>query len=177
MCDLSIAHDFGILFRFFRQPGVKRGSSIIGELKQEHCALITEDDLLRIYDGQPTGNPKDREGAKKPPLHLIPSAAEITEAVVMGLGAEKYGPFNWRSEKVRASIYIAAARRHLAQWFDGQDHDLESGVSHLAHARASLGILIDAIATDNVIDDRPPAGIAAKLIGSLTRVADEPTRH
>jgi hypothetical protein len=140
--------------------------------------VMTDSKSSQVSSPEDAGNnPKDRIGARKPPLHLIPSAAEITEAVVMGLGAEKYGPFNWRSEKVRASIYIAAARRHLAQWFDGEDEDPESRVSHLAHARASLGILLDAIATGNIIDDRPPAGVAAELIGSLTRVADEPTRH
>ncbi|MFQ5734762.1 MAG: dATP/dGTP diphosphohydrolase domain-containing protein [Planctomycetaceae bacterium] len=129
--------------------------------------------MLRLFEGNASvGNPKDREGAKKPPLHLIPPAAEIAEAVVMGLGAEKYGPFNWRSEKVRATVYIAAARRHLAQWLDGQDDDGESRVSHLAHARASLGILIDAIATGNVIDDRPPAGRAAELIARFTSKED-----
>lgn len=129
--------------------------------------------MLRLFEGNASvGNPKDREGAKKPPLHLIPPAAEIAEAVVMGLGAEKYGPFNWRSEKVRATVYIAAARRHLAQWLDGQDDDGESRVSHLAHARASLGILIDAIATGNVIDDRPPPGRAVELIARFTSKED-----
>lgn len=130
---------------------------------------MTEIDALRVFSLDDDGeNPKDRIGSRKPPLHLIPPAAEIVEAVVMGLGAAKYGAFNWRSEKVRASIYIAAARRHLAQWFDGEDDDPESGVSHLAHARATLGILLDAIATGNVIDDRPPPGAAAELIQRFT---------
>ena len=113
-------------------------------------------------------NPKDRVGERKPPLHLIPPAAEILESVVMGLGARKYGPCNWRHTNVRASVYIAAARRHLAQWFDGQDDDPESGVSHLAHARACLGVLLDAIATGHAVDDRPPAGAASALIERLT---------
>jgi hypothetical protein len=117
-------------------------------------------------------NPKDRIGVHKPPLHLIPPAAEILESVVLGLGAKKYGAFNWRTSDIRASIYIAAARRHLLQWFDGQDGDPESGVSHLAHARACLGILLDAIATGHVVDDRPPAGAGAKLIVTHSK---EPT--
>lgn len=113
-------------------------------------------------------NPKDRIGVRKPPLHLIPPAAEILEAVVMGLGARKYGAFNWRTADVKASIYIAAARRHLAQWFDGQDDDPESGVSHLAHARACLGILLDALSTGHLVDDRPSPGASAELIEQLT---------
>ena len=129
---------------------------------------MTENDVLRVFPADAGENPKDRIGTRKPPLHLIPPAAEIAESVVMALGAEKYGAANWRSTKVKASVYIAAARRHLLQWFDGEDDDPESGVSHLAHARASLGILLDAIATENVIDDRPPAGAAAELIKKFT---------
>lgn len=113
-------------------------------------------------------NPKDRIGARKPPLHLIPPAAEVLESVVMALGAKKYGEFNWRAAHVKASVYVAAARRHLLQWFDGQDDDAESGVSHLAHARACLGILLDARATGNLVDDRPSPGASARLIEQLT---------
>lgn len=115
-----------------------------------------------------TENPKDLVGARKPPLHLIPPAAEIAEAVVMGLGARKYGPYNWRSANVKALVYVAAARRHLAQWLDGENDDPESGVSHLAHARACLGILLDALATGHLVDDRPPAGAASELIRRYT---------
>lgn len=137
--------------------------------------MTTDADVLRIFprDDEVEENPKDRVGAHKPPLHLIPPAAEILESVVMGLGARKYGAFNWRSQKVRASIYVAAARRHLAQWFDGQDLDPESGVSHLAHARACLGILLDASATGHLIDDRPPAGAASALIEQLTALSGQ----
>ena len=120
-------------------------------------------------------NPKDRIGAHKPPLDLIPPAAEILESVVMGLGARKYGPYNWRSASVKATIYVAAARRHLAQWLDGQDEDPESGVSHLAHARACLGILLDAIATKHWIDDRPPPGVAAELMAQFTESPSRPS--
>ena len=135
--------------------------------------MITEhDDVLISAESESTGNPKDRVGSLKPSLHLIPAAAEIAESMVMALGARKYGAFNWRKADVRATIYIDAARRHLAQWVDGEDNDPESGVSHLAHARASLGILIDAIATANCIDDRPPRGVAAELIKRLTRHGD-----
>ncbi len=115
-------------------------------------------------------NPKDRVGSRKPALALVPSSANILESIVLSLGAEKYGgAFNWRTHPIRGSIYVSAAMRHLAQWLDGQDDDPESGVSHLAHARACLGILLDAIATGNVVDDRPPAGAAAALIERWTR--------
>jgi len=128
--------------------------------------LEIELDRPRIFDPDAVGeNPKDRVGQTKPPLHLIPPAAEIAEAVVMGLGAKKYGgPYNWRTSHVRATVYVAAAKRHIAQWLDGQDDDAESGVSHLAHARACLGILLDVLATGHLVDDRPPSGAAHALI-------------
>ena len=117
----------------------------------------------------PDRNPKSAFGVKKPPLHLIPGAALIHEAVVFGLGATKYGPFNWRGNSVSASVYQSAALRHLASWFDGEDLDPESGASHLAHARACLGIILDAKETGNLIDDRPSPGAASALIAQLTK--------
>ena len=134
--------------------------------------MITEADVPRIFEPDDDGNPKDRIGVTKPHLHLIPSSAEILEAEVMRHGADKYGPFNWRDKRIQASVYVAAARRHLLQWFDGEDDDAESQLSHLAHARACLGILIDAITLGHVIDDRPTAGKATELIQRFTR--DQP---
>ena len=113
-------------------------------------------------------NPKDLIGETKPPLHLVPEVANILEAEVMRLGAEKYGPYNWRSNNVKASVYISAARRHMASWFDGEDIDEQSRVSHLAHARACLGIMLDAIANGNLVDDRPAPGQSAAQIQLLT---------
>lgn len=113
-------------------------------------------------------NPKDLIGVTKPQLNLVPSSAMILEAAVMQLGAAKYGPFNWREKSVKASIYVAACLRHLLAWHDGQDNDPESGQTHLAHARACLGILIDAQSLGKLVDDRPTAGAAAKLIEKNT---------
>ena len=136
----------------------------------EDLTLMTEHDLPRLYDPEASDeNPKDRASAAKPPLHLIPPAAEILEAVVMGLGARKNGPYKWRTSPIRATVYIAAAKRHLAQWLDGQNDDSESGVSHLAHARACLGILLDAQSLSKIVDDRPPPGAAHQLILNHTK--------
>jgi hypothetical protein len=133
---------------------------------------MIEQDRLRVYrepgdltECEASTNPKDLLGRLKPPLHLVPQSANILEAVVFSLGARKYGgAYNWRVKPVIASIYVSAAMRHLAQWLDGQDDDAESGVSHLAHARACLGILLDALATGHLVDDRPPPGAAHALI-------------
>jgi hypothetical protein len=56
-------------------------------------------------------NPKDLLGLKKTPLRLIPKTALIPLAWVMGLGAKKYGAYNWRDNPVRMSVYTEAAPR------------------------------------------------------------------
>ena len=106
-------------------------------------------------DPLPDTNPKTAFGAQKTPLHLIPPPAMAAEARVMALGAKKYGPYNWREHAVSASVYQAAALRHLMAAWEGEDVDPESGESHWAHARACLGILLDARHHGKLNDDRP----------------------
>lgn len=111
-------------------------------------------------------NPKDALGALKPQLHLVPPASLIHEAKAMENGAKKYGPFNWRhpDRKVNASVYVGAAMRHLLAYFDGEDVAQDSLVHHLGHAKACCGILLDAMETGHLIDDRPPRGAASALL-------------
>lgn len=120
--------------------------------------------------GDPTDetNPKDLLGVRKPRLHLIPAAALLHEAKAMGNGSDKYGPYNWRKKKVKATIYVDATLRHLLAWLDGEEIAEDSGVHHLGHARACLGILLDAMESGNLVDDRPTAGPAAQIITRLT---------
>jgi hypothetical protein len=121
-----------------------------------------------------TTNPKDLIGETKPPLWLVPPALLIVTSKVMQLGAKKYGPYNWRSKKVRATVYLSAAMRHLLSAQDGEAIDPESGQPHIAHVAACCAILLDAAATGNLIDDRPVAGAAAELIQQLTDAAPPP---
>jgi hypothetical protein len=109
-------------------------------------------------------NPKDLLGIRKVQLNLVPPSSLIYQALAMEDGAKKYGPFNWRTKRVKASIYVAAATRHLQAWWDGENDAEDSGKPHLAHALACIGIIIDAAVTGNLVDDRPPAGAAARLI-------------
>ncbi len=111
-----------------------------------------------------TINPKDLIGIKKVPLSLIPPASKIYQAMAMRDGAIKYGPYNWRQKKVKFMIYIDAVQRHLDALLDGEDLASDSGLPHLAHALACLGILVDAKESGNLIDDRPTAGPAPQLL-------------
>lgn len=109
-------------------------------------------------------NPKQIFGDKKPSLHLVPPAASLYMALAMRNGAEKYGPFNWRDKAVEVMTYIGAAERHMKAWVDGEELADDSGIPHLAHALASLAILVDALEVGNAIDNRPPPGSFARLV-------------
>lgn len=102
-----------------------------------------------------TANPKDLIGAQKVALSLLPAIGTLHGAHAMMDGAAKYGPYNWRAKKVQASIYVAALKRHVDAWFDGEETATDSGVHHLGHAIGCLSILLDAQETGNLIDDRP----------------------
>lgn len=109
-----------------------------------------------MADDQKETNPKDAIAVDKLPLHLVPDTAVAVQALAHLDGALKYGVFNYRVIGVRASVYVAAARRHLAAWFNGEDFALDSNVHHLGHAIACLNILIDAQACGKLTDDRAP---------------------
>jgi hypothetical protein len=103
----------------------------------------------------PDDNPKTAHGAQKAPMHLIPPPALLELAWAMGEGAKKYGPYNWREKHISASVYQAAALRHLMAWWQGQDTDPSSGAHHLAHAMACCAIALDSIHHGMMNDDRP----------------------
>jgi len=118
-----------------------------------------------VGDLKPKGiNPKDLIGATKVDLSLVPPAATLHTATAMMDGAAKYGPYNWRENPVKAMVYIAAAQRHLSQFLDGENFDPISGVHHLGHASACLAIMLDAIETGNLADNRPIAGKSGEII-------------
>jgi len=111
-------------------------------------------------------DPKGAAGALKTPLGLIPSYAMEQTAWVHKLGADKYGPYNWRDTGVCASTYVNAILRHLNAWRDGETVDPESGISHLAHVACSCNILLDAGFCGTLQDDRnitPPNTAVSKM--------------
>ena len=71
-------------------------------------------------------------------------------------GALKYGRHNYRGVGVRASVYYDATIRHLFSWWEGEDIDPDSQLSHVTKATCSLVVLRDAMIQDKCEDDRPP---------------------
>lgn len=112
-------------------------------------------------------NPKDLVGQTKANIFLIPPAALIAEAEAFMDGAKKYLPYNWREKGVRSSVYLSAAMRHMMSYQDGEEVASDSLVHHLGHARACLGIILDAIAQGNLVDDRPVKGSASRLLAEV----------
>lgn len=102
-------------------------------------------------------NPKDRVGSLKAPLYLIPREAKYQIAMALVDGALEYGSYNWRDETISASVYLSAIERHLDAFKDGEDLAPDTAVSHLAHATATLCIMMDSMAHGSMRDDRPPA--------------------
>ena len=102
-----------------------------------------------------SGDPKGEAGAAKPGLDNISLAAQYYEGAVMKQGADTYGAYNWCEHSMKASTYYNAIQRHLSAWEAGEDLDPKSGFPHMAHVRASAGIIIDQQETDRMIDDRP----------------------
>ena len=113
-------------------------------------------------------NPKELAGAKKPASwSVMPRWVALQVGRVMSVGAAKYGAFNYRETPIAASTYQDALERHLALWFDGEDNDAETGVSHLASAIASCTLLLDAQATGQLVDDRQKTGLVRKTLDAL----------
>lgn len=121
--------------------------------------------------GYPDDNPKTVFGAQKAPINLVPPSAIEAEAGAFALGAKKYGAYNWRLKRISASVYYAAAMRHMFAWWQGEDIDPESGAPHLGHARACMALAIDAKKYGMLNDDRPGIG---KLPPELADVVPAP---
>lgn len=158
------------------------------ELK-EKLSIASKVDVRRIGDAwsyikngapmvpaapaKPSTNPKAAFGATKPDLALIPPTALAHEAMSFEDGARKYGAFNWRSSSVDLMTYIAAAKRHLDAFLDGQDFTSDSNVHNLGAVRACCGIMIDTLENGNAIDNRPPKGCADAVHARLKKQKEE----
>ena len=118
-------------------------------------------------------NPKSVFGLAKPSVSLIPPSALIQTALAFRDGAKKYTPFNWRRDPVSSSVYVDAAYRHMMSWWDGEEKSEDAKVHHLAHAIACMCILIDAQSGGTLVDDRPTAGVAAKMIKEETKPVEQ----
>ena len=108
-------------------------------------------------------NPKDACGTKKVPFSVIPWRVLAEVGLALLEGARKYGRHNYRVAGVRASVYVDANSRHMADFWEGVDVDPDSGLSHVTKAIAGLMVLRDCMIEGNWVDDRPPKAKAGWL--------------
>lgn len=119
----------------------------------------TSDMDFPLPTGSKDTNPKDAVGVRKWRQFTSVSMLVLAEVGAGMLeGARKYGRHNYRVAGVRASVYVDAAMGHVMQWWEGEDIDADSGLSHITKAICSLFVLRDAMIQNMLTDDRPPKG-------------------
>lgn len=96
------------------------------------------------------------KGTKPQRMELLPYGALQRVAEVYAFGAEKYEAHNWR-KGYAWSLSFGAMQRHLAAFWEGEERDPESGLSHLAHAAFHVLGLLHFAEHDRYAehDDRP----------------------
>jgi len=147
------------------------------------AASVTGDE--RAFERQPIEreirkdtNPKDGVGSLKPSYAAVPVPVLYEVGAALTEGARKYGGYNWRVAGVRTSVYIDATRRHLDSFWEGEDIDPDSGLSHITKAIASLTVFRDAMIQGMVAnDDRPPRTEAPFMVEGQERMAELVTRY
>ena len=101
-------------------------------------------------------NPKDAVGIAKVPMSVLPAEVVMEAGLALMEGGRKYGRHNFREAGVRYSVYYDACFRHLMAWWEGEDIDQDSGLSHVTKAIAGLMVLRDSMIIGNAADDRAP---------------------
>ncbi len=76
----------------------------------------------------------------KAPIHLIPTEAIIGIAHALGMGAKKYGAYNFRGG-IEYTRIIDSLMRHTLAYLAGEDNDPESGLPHTYHIGANFAML------------------------------------
>lgn len=85
------------------------------------------------------------EGTKydqgKPAIGLIAPEMLFGTGAVLEYGARKYAARNWE-QGISFTRVFGGIMRHLWAWWGGEQHDPETGFSHLHHASCGLMFLI-----------------------------------
>jgi dATP/dGTP diphosphohydrolase len=82
-----------------------------------------------------------KDDQQKDRWDLLPTDAVRQVVKVLTFGASKYGDRNWEQGICYSRVY-GAALRHLSAWWEKEDTDPETGLSHLAHAGCCIAFLL-----------------------------------
>lgn len=140
------------------------------EAERDPVTGMTPNEVARSLSAKDT-NPKDAVGVAKVPQSVVSRLVLGELGLAMFEGARKYGRHNYRVAGVRASVYFDALNRHMDAWWEGEDLDPDSGLSHVTKAIATLVVLRDAMIQDKFTDDRPPPAKNAAWMAELNKLA------
>lgn len=112
---------------------------------EARAKLFTETNAAQIdIEDYRLPGPEVTQGVKhdqgKARYDLLPPEALAGLAEILGYGAAKYAPHNWR-KGMNWSRVFAAAQRHVWAYWTGEDTDPESGLPHIDHALCCLAFL------------------------------------
>lgn len=96
---------------------------------------------IRDNETRTTSATGGQKGVKPERFSLIPKAPLDLLGRVYHFGESKYAPHNYRKGYEWSKSYDAL-QRHLSAWWEREDIDEESGLSHLGHAACHIFALI-----------------------------------
>lgn len=117
-----------------------------------HCRLRIRKEGIFSKD---TENPKEAPGKSKYRMSVLPACVMGEVSVAMLEGAYKYGAYNYRDTNIKSDTYYDSVMRHIMAWWEGEDIDPDSNISHVTKAITSLVVLRDAMINGKLIDNRP----------------------
>jgi hypothetical protein len=129
----------------------------IGVMRADYVPPGSFSQAFAAYDENPlrqravTGAVKDNKDKSR--LDLLASKPLLAIGRVLGFGAKKYKPNNWRLG-LSWSDTTASALRHVFAFADGEDIDPESGECHIDCALTQLMFLSEYYHTGTGADDR-----------------------
>lgn len=112
-------------------------------------ALAQKSQEIRVRNDK-TGAEKGAKPESYDQLYW-PFIAEL--AKVYHFGSQKYAPYNY-AKGYDWSLSFAALQRHIVLFWNGESHDSESGLHHLAHAAWHLSALFLFERMHPELDDR-----------------------
>lgn len=112
----------------------------VGRKRKSNLLILREEPDYKTHSVSSIGKKNDQD---KIDYWKIPPKALSKIAQVFDLGAKKYGEDNWKHLEPRR-LYSATIR-HIESWRAGNNaYDIdESGYHHLAHAAASLIMMLE----------------------------------
>ncbi len=116
--------------------------------------LIVHNDEREKMEPMETVAPKGlKYDSDKPRMDLLDNEFLVAVSEVLGFGAKKYSPDNWR-HGIEFRRIIGAAYRHLGAISSGEDIDPESNLRHVGHLGCCIMFLTWMMNHRPDLDDR-----------------------